>query len=198
MTEEEYYALWKRKTLLLEIKNQRKIDESCVENTLCDYHLCQLCGGDCCQSYPCAFSPFDFLDLRNLNYMRPILNTGIVCIRPVRSNNFILRVRGYEEKNTIIAKNRHKINPCILASDKGCLLPTLYRPSEGLLFVPYLKNQKIKHSILYSMNTCIQEYAFYKKVLNQLYSEYKSKKIPIPQNKEEKVEKLMKALVKQP
>lgn len=153
MSLEEQYLIHKKKELikLVNIHNNRAIDidhfeitsnysDLDIEKTFCAPSICEGCG-NCCKQFPCAFSPNDFLDINNLEYMLNILNTGLVVLAvSYNMKNVYLRPRGLADEkliSTILldSKIANGDNPCILHTKNGCLLDPQYRPSEGLLYM---------------------------------------------------------------
>lgn len=194
MTGEEMYLDHKKKVMIGIIDNYNnrignlnwdkfKIDKDHfdLEKTLCTPQICKDCG-KCCLRFPCVFSPYDFLDLHDLNYMRNILNTGIICISKNKKwDTLILRPRGIADLEYITSFSINwdiadGTNPCILNSNEGCLLSTAWRPSEGLAY--YAKKGK-RHKIMYNEEDYVKDYKQFQDVLQILVQEYRDKEIPL-------------------
>ena len=189
MSKEREYLEHKKK-ILIDLVNkynhiyvkeyQYEIDEENLDITKAFCSNCKGCG-KCCARTPCTYSPRDFLDITDLDYMRKILDTGVVTI--VRYNNddirpLIIRNRGIEDQDSIASSDKDSHNPCILLGKNGCMLPDVYRGSEGLLFVI----GKHGHTALYSDEDFLKEYDkySYQRALRILYDEYKDVVIPKP------------------
>lgn len=199
------YLIYKKENLLRLVANYNKqviednkfqINEEDfdIRNNFCKPEICNHRSGcfHCCVHFPCKFSPKDFLDITNIDYMRNILNTGLICIGNTSkdSKTLILRPRGYEDKKNCIVSlfpfyfslYDDELNPCVFRGDKGCLLDPEYRPSQGLLLVPVAKGKYIeKHFEMYDSYDCEEEYKQYQEYLEILYNEYKEKYLPMPE-----------------
>lgn len=174
--------------------NQDTLD---LEEQFCNPKLCSSCGS-CCSVAPCVFSPYDFLDLCNLDYMRNILNTGLVCISrsSLDYETLVLRPRGKKDTESIVS-TIYDYNHCILENGKGCMLPVQYRPCQGLLYIPRCDNGFVLHTILYSDYLFTYDYKQFQNILKDLAHEYYNK--PVPSYKEiteEDVNGLVKSLIK--
>lgn len=138
MNKEEAYIRHKKIGLLEHINSyNRKLNKPYqipsnpedfdIEESLCRKSLCQRCGS-CCQTFPCIFAPTDFLDIENMDYMRKILNTGLLCLSKIyNSTTTIIRPRGIGDLGVVsflddIKYTYDGANPCILNSSNGCLL----------------------------------------------------------------------------
>ncbi len=219
MTKEEQYIEHKKQNLIrlvdaynevapddkkFQIIDRNNLD---IEKNFCKPQICRYCGR-CCVGFPCAFSPNDFLDITDIDYMKNILDTGLICISNVyKTKTLILRPRGYYDRGIV---SFHPIivpdedNPCIFRSlnCKGCLLPTEYRPSQGLLRIPPNKVGFMMHASphinMYVMANYEEDYQPYQEVLNYLVSEYKYTSFPINKiSPEEDPQKLIKALIRE-
>ena len=188
MSEERKYLEHKKKTIIdlvnkynstSDKEHQFEIDEENLDiSKIFCFNSCKGCG-KCCGSFPCVYSPRDFLDITDLDYMRRILDTGVVSI--VRYNNnypLIIRNRGVLDEDSIACGDIDTINPCILFGKNGCALSDVYRSSQGLLFVI----EKQGHTSLYSKREYLKEYSniAYQDALDVLYDEYKDVVIPKP------------------
>ncbi|MCX4365499.1 MAG: hypothetical protein OSJ70_06985 [Bacilli bacterium] len=145
-----------------------------IHQTFCSG--CKGCG-KCCDRFPCVYSPRDFLDITNLDYMRRILDTGVVTI--VRYNNkypLIIRNRGVLDEDRIAGDDIDAYNTCLLLRDNGCMIPDSYRASQGLLYVV----GDYGHAALYGDEDYLLEYDnyIYQEALSKLYEEYKNVVIP--------------------
>lgn len=168
-----------------------------LEKVFCNSKLCSNCG-DCCASAPCIFSPSDFLDISDREYMRSILDTGLVCISrsPDDDKTLVLRPRGRQDIRFLYSMTYIR-NHCILENGKGCMLPVQYRPLQGLLQIPYDNKGFTSHLVLYPGYQSEQDYKPYQDILKSLIYEYQNRFIPDYEDRlEESVKKLIKSLVK--
>lgn len=210
MSLEEQYLIHKKKELikLVDIHNNRapNIDhfeitsdysDLDIEKTFCASSICKTCGA-CCNQFPCVFSPNDFLDINNSEYMVNILNTGLVVLAiSYNMKNVYLRPRGVADEKLVgtifmNSKIANGDNPCILHTKNGCLLAPQYRPSEGLL---YVCNDHFNHIIMYNESDYEIEYGKYQESLAELFYNYGNKYIALNQDSiEENVKQLTKSL----
>lgn len=168
-----------------------------LEDVFCNSKLCSNCG-ECCSKAPCIFSPYDFLDICDIDYMSNILNTGLICISKSPNDNetLILRPRGRQDGKSIYSWTYNR-NHCVLENGKGCMLPAQYRPSQGLLQVPRDDNGITLHSILYPDYIVEYDYIPFQNALETLIYEYRNKPIPNYENEmEESVKTLIKSLIR--
>lgn len=132
MTFDEYKD---KKERILYIKSGHVIREyaSCINPEMCA--KCQ--GRGCCKNFPCAFSPEEFLDIHNTSYMMRLLKTGLITLVKLSRNTLYIRTRGKKDPSTIVVDSKiGPGNPCLLLTDKGCLLDEVFRPTEALLVIP--------------------------------------------------------------
>lgn len=206
LTKEEIYINHKKKGLLnhIDAYNKKSDDPFSVnktnfdiETTLCKPNICKNCG-DCCLTFPCVFSPSDFLDITDLEYMKRLLDTNLLCISDIPTRGIlVIRPRGEGDFWIVslyrdIVLNRGGYNPCILHSSKGCLLPAMNRPSEGLLHLPV--TDSVEHYTLYNEWDITKEYTPYQETLLTLkemyYNIYFPNNIRFPNVEEENIQKL--------
>lgn len=203
MTMEEKYLNHKKKGLLEHVRkfNERNHDvwqfpinenNFDIEHTFCSPDVCRDCGR-CCSNFPCVFAPSDFLDITDLDYMRRLLDTEVICISEVNwDGTLVIRPRGLGDLGVVSLGSQIKLhnraNPCMLNSRKGCLLPDMYRPSEGLL---YHAIEEYEHVIMYTEKNIADEYRAYNDILFTLLSEYAYKKSsPYVAEDKENIQKL--------
>ena len=187
MTYEEKYFQMRRKFILktidlynstssypdIEIKKEYKE----FDEFLGTPEICTECGGLCCKHFPCLFSPYDFIDVNNIEYMKKILDLGIITIgKSCYDDSLVLRPRGIKDKKTIVNTRLPLHNRCILFGPTGCLLNSNYRPSEALLF--YAKSLN-NHLEIYSTGDCIDDWINYQDSLNKLAEIYKKTKTEV-------------------
>ena len=167
---------------LSEISNGlvKKLDD-CLDN-----NYCAGCKGCCCSNCPCGFSPKDFIDVNDLDYMKTLLNTGLLAISPLDFSNqtLYIRSRGIKDLDTIVTGLVCSNNSCLFSTYKGCMLDPYLRPSEGLLLLPNMVSYDMQ------LETCHQVYTDslmksdwypYQKALKELKSYYKNREIEKPE-----------------
>ena len=186
MTYEEKYKKHKREFVLktIEFHNNTshepieiKKDFQTYEDFLNTPEICAKCGGKCCQHYPCLFSPYDFLDVTNIEYMKRIIELGIICIaKSCYDNTLVLRPRGIKDKKKIVSTRLPLNNRCILYSETGCMLSSDFRPSEALLY--YAKSEDY-HIPIYHTSDCTEDWQLFHDQMKILYYTYKYVNSPI-------------------
>ena len=172
MTENEYIY---RKQKLIE-----RITDGQIQNkNSCFGEKCKTCKGCCCETYPCTLSPKEFIDINNIDYMKSVLDTGILAIAPMNMSGsyYCIRPRGLKDLDTISTGYILGNNPCILQSTKGCVLDYLTRPSEGLLLIP---GKRIECVQLYTESKLVNDWYNYQSLLYDLRKYYKDKEIKKP------------------
>ena len=186
LTEPEYKN---RKRNALFVCSRENIDDykSCLGNK------CKKCKGSCCKRYPCTLSPRELL-IKDLEYMKNILNTGVLAIAPLvapyyseESEYHVIRPRSITDPDTIVVGYpREYPNPCILLGKNGCILDSLYRPTTGLLLVPP-ENPKSKKKCTqyYDEEMMYKDWAPHQEIVNELIEIYKDVEIPKPIANEE-------------
>lgn len=155
---------------------------------------CNKCKGCCCKSCPCGYSPREFINLNDIDYMKNILDLGILCIDelvlPYTAPFLTIRIRGKSDNN-IFMSNNFKHNECILLSENGCMLSDEERPIEGLLLYP--KDNAFGLNECYSMydyNTKINDWEKYQESLKILKEYYINRKVPIKSVTDEDIKAL--------
>lgn len=186
MTEQEYKN---RKNILLnDISNGViKNHDDCICSS-----LCSKCKGACCMGTPCGFSPDEFIDITDIDYMKSILDTGFLAIAELSllENVLYIRPRGFRDLDTIYTGFVGYDNECIFLNDNGCILNSIYRPSEGLLLVPSPK--RFGSGICqdnYQSKDLVKDWKKYRKTLLELKKIYKNKEIAKPEINEKNIKK---------
>lgn len=191
MTIEENYINGRRKVI------ERKVSEFCYAHgglpfsfpkdddsffsCFTDQEICATCSNCCCAVHPCKYSPYDFIDITDINYMSSILDLGLLCISESIDNGLLLiRPRGYADSDTLVSmfadyKSSFR-NPCIMQSQTGCLLSKYHRPTEGLLYIPF---SEYDHVVLYTERKIEKDYYPYQDALRSLYHKYRNVNMPI-------------------
>ena len=131
--------------------------------------MCKECISDdrCCNKYPCIFAPSDFLDITDMDYMKSILDTGLVYVNIFKNSNFLtIRPTG---KREIYNNSSYINNTCVFYNSKtGCMLDDYMRPTQGLLFMAR-REFLGKCRALYTKDDIYNEYKPYQDILKKLY-----------------------------
>ncbi len=172
MTPEEYKN--KKLDLYRNITGDPNFDKESVLND----ELCERCEGACCKTFPCTFSPYDFVDIDDFEYMKSILDTGYFVISYYYEEDeciYYIRAKGLNDRG-VVAKSKAKPNECILLGEKGCQLDFYSRPTLGALLEP--KSNKLfmccKHR--YSMDQLTKDWLKYQQQMLKLKKYYLFKK----------------------
>lgn len=168
-------------TNIFKLYNKENNYDKDILDVLANNEICRKCKGYCCTFSPKYFSTNDFLNISDLEYMKELLDTGLISIY-LDEDKWILRPRGILDKDSIISYNPCYNSCCFYDFDKGCRLQAEYRPSECLLYFN-LKNESSnppyeKHINLYKEKAS-DEYEVYQSELQKLYIDYYNKKIPL-------------------
>ena len=198
MSLEEYINLKKENIIKLVKKDDKiSLDKENVFEKLQTTEVCKKCKGYCCTFFPKVFSPSDFLDLNDFEYLKSILDTGLINVQLI-DEMWVLRPRGKIITNSIISYNEY-YNSCILYdSNIGCMLPVEFRPTGCLLFLIGKSKTKTpsceKHINLYSKELYLKDYEKYQNTLKKIYLEYYEKQILIGDVNSERVNKLVRTI----
>ncbi|MBR2603739.1 MAG: hypothetical protein IKE10_01765 [Bacilli bacterium] len=170
MTIEEYKK--KKEELLYKLSNGLvKSENDCIKP-----EWCSVCKGGCCKSFPCTFSPEDFIDITNINYMKNLLETGVIVIAPlnIMHDLYCIRVKGEKDLDSVVTGYTQKLNSCLLYTEKGCMLEYVFRPSEGLLLVPGSESVYEMCDQLYDIEDLKKDWSHYQTYLKRLMKECKN------------------------
>ena len=186
-----------------EYKNRKNhIVESCSYSTVdmvksCLCSECDKCKGDCCTNYPCTMSPREFIDIENINYMKSVLDTGVLTIAPsnMGCSFYIIRPRGIKDLDTIVTGYLESPNSCILQGPKGCILNPFFRPTDGLLLIPEENNGSIICEPHYGDFSIIEDWSKYQNLLKELIKIYRDVEIEKPEANEETAKRYTLALL---
>ena len=192
MTAEEY------KNKKIEIYNRLAESEEYNERNLTNGELCHKCGGKCCRNYPCVFSPEDFIDIYDLDYMKSILDTGYFVIDTFFRYQgediiYYVRPRGVDDDNVVTDPDKRG-RRCILHTDNGCMLDFYTRPSGGALLIPNPNRIICEYSrcdAKYSSTDQYEEWCDYQDVMLELLDYYSDKKIAPNASKINKLSKII-------
>lgn len=148
--------------------------------------ICAECGGVCCKTCGCHFSPDDFPEI-SFEYLKKELEKGYISIDYVDReviyddiNIFILRVRN---QNAPIVDMGYRRTPCILLTENGCKLDYDNRPAGGKLLIPKesfptLFGETRRCHCKYDIDDCCYEWKPHQKVLYRLAKYFEGKEIP--------------------
>ena len=153
---------------LIALSNKKGVEDF---SSFTGSEICKNCWQSdcCCNKYPCIFAPSDFLDITDIEYMKKILDTGLVCVSEARSGFLTLRPVG---KREIYSEPRYQNNTCIFYHyHSGCMLDACYRPTQGLLLIP---DKYHRCECLYTKDNIYEDYKNYQDILRELY-EYQKK-----------------------
>ncbi len=195
MTKEKQYIAKKKKGLydffypLLSEVGKRNVNEDNILNYFINHDACKNCG-ECCNHIPCIFSPNDFIDINDLDYMKGIMEIGLIRVSSVKDNSnnniYVLGPCGqldtYSYFNPMIDSN-----PCILKDYNGCMLSDEFRPTGAILLYPSkpIMNRCV---CFYKTENIIDDYKPYQNTLETL--KYKYDKICKTSATEEEVKTL--------
>lgn len=113
--------------------------------------LCAKCGGECCKSMGCTFSPNDFKEEITKNSMIKLLETGLVSIDcydgdPTKDENdysgdyinaYYPRIRNLPTKFSQAELVEYSWSgQCGLLKEDGCRLSFEYRPYQAKVLIP--------------------------------------------------------------
>ena len=165
--------------------NSRSLEKNydISENT--NYLICAECGGACCKSCGCHFSPDDFEDLSFYGLKKEIEKgyISIDCVngKMICQNKDFLILRIRNQGSTIVDTGFRTKKPCILLTNQGCKLDYEHRPTGGKLLVPNatssFTHQMACHS-KYNLVNCCYEWEPHQKVLKRLVKYFTKKDFP--------------------
>ena len=138
-----------------------------------DKRLCSECGGTCCKSMGCHFSPDDFNEV-TYELLKSKIEDGHVSIdwwegdptdNNVLEKAYILRMRNISAP--VVDPSYGGV--CSVLTSSGCPLPFESRPKGGRTLIP-----KQDGCILeYTKKQCAIDWLPYSDILEKLYHEYK-------------------------
>lgn len=198
MTMEEY----RKKKLDLYKKITGKKDFN--KENACYLEGCIRCNGACCRNFPCSFSPDDFIDINNLEYMKKIIDTGYFIIANFPNyhsfNNditYYIRPRGESDIESFVTSRIPMNNECIFHNIDGCMLDFYTRPSEGALLIP--KKGYFGLGICsndYSYEDLVSDWKKYQDVMIELVDYYDKREVKIKKPDNGRIYKLKKTIRK--
>ena len=137
--------------------------------------VCAECGGLCCKTCGCEYSPEDFDDLSFMG-LKSIIDQGYISIIKIPgtmynlgNDTYILRIRNKNENVVSSGLPNTTKDGCSLLTDTGCMLSYEKRPTGGKMLLPKLNNQCEKR---YGHYECSREWSYYQDVLKQLVAYY--------------------------
>ena len=182
MTEKKAYNLF---DLLLNFESKkRKIQKNYDVAKNVDSAICAECGGACCKTCGCQFSPDDFKEV-TFTFLKAEIEKGYISIDYVDREiiysdcgYYILRMRN---QNAPIVDCGGRRTPCILLKEDGCKLSYEKRPTGGKLLIPsrVIDEFGIRNcESTYSIKDCCYEWKEHQTVLRELVKYFRNKEIP--------------------
>jgi hypothetical protein len=150
-----------------------------IENSYCDKHICEECGGSCCKNLGCYISPDD---LKSVDYdtIKGLLDTGFVSIDwwtglkldNYEGNGYYLRMKnvGYGIVDQSLG------GTCNILTKTGCPLEFRYRPKGGRKLIPgKCSGKSDDEKSDYEKYDCVLDWFPYIELLEKLIDEYFNK-----------------------
>lgn len=152
--------------------------------------LCANCGGECCQTCGCHFSPDDFPKI-SFKTLKDEIKKGYISIEHISYGSkdrgtYILRMRNVGKP--IVDVNYEK-TPCVYwNASTGCKWDYEHRPTGAKLLIPaydyfgeigYCRNC---HA-MYTMRDCCREWKEYQWILYWLMRYFRNKDYPVQYDK---------------
>lgn len=148
----------------------------------CNPEICAECGGECCKRCGCEYSPDDFSEI-SFDFLKKEIEKGYISIDNIpgdvlyqRESIYILRTRN---KGAKILDTCYEDTPCMLLTEKGCMLDYEHRPTGVKLLVPSRKRElftrKKKCYSSYTIADCCFEWKKYQDILRQLAKYFEEK-----------------------
>ena len=140
--------------------------------------ICKKCKGNCCKSEGCLYSPSNFKEIA-FDSLKEFICRGYSTIILVREfytgleDSFVLKARRVGEP--VVKTKIIKHTPCILLTDKGCMLSEDDRPKGGKELIPSETGGCIP---AYTYRKAVEEWMPYQKILEDLARFFINKNIP--------------------
>ena len=145
-----------------------------------NHSLCETCGGQCCKSTGCYFSPKDFDEI-TFEKMMKIISKGFISLVPISPlqtavdvDVWVLKVRN--RMANVVDFSPNDTGECILLEKTGCMLHDDDRPYGGKALVP-ARDEPGSCTKGYSLRQCALEWLPYQKVLQRCKEEFYEKDI---------------------
>lgn len=166
----------------------RSVEKDYSNSNYSKPEICKKCGGQCCRTCGCEFSPDDFKEI-SFEYLKGEMEKGYISITYVDGESvfedfgiYILRMRN---KDRPVIDLESAPNQCIIWNkDTGCPFDYEHRPSGGKLLVPteevcegLFMDIKKCHTD-YTMILCCYEWKPHQRVLLKLVDYFKDRDIP--------------------
>lgn len=145
-----------------------------------NFEICKRCGGGCCKSYGCFYSPKDFKDL-SYEALKELIEKGNISIDSFdidlnddeprlqeRQRNYFLRARHVGGQVVDFSYG----GVCKMLTDKGCSYSWNERPYGGKKLIPS-KNHKCLGG--YTKKECALDWLDHIEVLERLAEFFKQK-----------------------
>lgn len=162
-----------------------------TEDDNCNHALCTECGGICCKSAGCTYSPQDFIKLSPERKLTPegILNEvekGYITLElydgdPYCVEGFIWTPRMRNIDGPIIEDRityRRVEGQCIALKENGCAFSYEDRPTEGKLLIPRKTNGEINCESRYGIDQALREWRPYQEILHEVVESVRGKNYP--------------------
>lgn len=147
---------------------------------LFDHEVCTKCGGRCCRSCGCAFSPNDFNEI-SFSFLKRIMDRGFISIvlishKQTGLEKDVLTLKVRNLGSDVIEFEAHIARPCILWDSKtGCFFDDDDRPYGGKALAP---TPNIGCVMGYSFRQRAIDWLPYQEILVKLCEFYYEKDIP--------------------
>lgn len=143
--------------------------------------ICTKCGGECCKSMGCAFSPNDFNEEITKEFLIKLLETGLVSIDCYEGdptldedddsnymNAYYPRMRNLPTKYSDAGLIDFSwFAQCCLLKEDGCRLPFEYRAYQAKALIP-----GVKCTDGYSKKQCAVDWLPYHDIFNDLVTTF--------------------------
>ena len=151
--------------------------------------LCAECGGECCKTCGCHFSPDDFPKL-TWESLEEEFWKGMITIEYVDGEQvyesfgaYIVRMRNVDGPAIEGGYFRsQRAAPCIMWTEKGCRLPYEKRPTGGRLLVPSRTEggfYTCRNS--YNLSDCWHEWKAFDRLLSDFVEAHRGAEVPFPE-----------------
>lgn len=182
-TREELLKVMRQKNYpQVEYERQHKIY---TKNKATNKELCKKCGGACCKTCGCQFSPEDFKEV-NFDSLYHEIEKGYIAFDVFddadwRGDTFVYYLRVRNKGESLCDSLRpilRKKQGCILLTKRGCKLTYENRPTGGRNLLPiYDHDHHLNCHQTYDTVECAHEWLPYKELLGQLIQVFRDRDI---------------------